>query len=136
MTDQKEKLIHAAIEARNYAYVPYSGFTVGAALLTAEDEIFQGSNIENISFSATMCAERTAIFSAIAKGHRDFRAIAVSGGKKDMDPVDYCIPCAVCLQVMSEFCDPEFEILIVKSEDDVRHYRLKDLLPVTFDSLK
>lgn len=134
--EQENSLIKAALAMRERAYVPYSNFSVGAALLTQSGEIIGGCNVENISYSATLCAERTAIFRAIAQGQRAFQAIAVAGGKKGEAPGNYCVPCAMCLQVMSEFCNPDFEILVVKSTTEVRHYRLKDLLPVVFDSLK
>lgn len=128
-------MIRAALENRNRSYVPYSDFSVGAALLARSGKIYQGCNIENMSFSATNCAERTAIFKAVSEGEAEFTGIAVAGGKRGKEPDDYCFPCAVCLQVMSEFCSPDFEILIVKSEAQVKHFRLKDLLPYLFDSL-
>ena len=132
-TDAAASLIAAAINARQKAYAPYSGFSVGAAVITREGEIFTGCNVENASYSATMCAERTAIFSAVAQGHRDFAAIAVTGGRSGREPEDFCFPCGVCLQVMSEFCSPSFEICIVKSPDEVRRFQLRDLLPVKFE---
>ena len=131
-----QELILKALKARENAYVPYSKFAVGAAVRTKSGEIFDGCNIENISYSATVCAERTAIFSAVSKGNRQFTRIAVAGGDEGKEPEDFCAPCGVCLQVMSEFCGPDFEILLVKSEKEVKRYTLKDLLPVVFDSLK
>ena len=131
-----QELILKALKARENAYVPYSKFAVGAAVRTKSGEIFDGCNIENISYSATVCAERTAIFSAVSKGNRQFTRIAVAGGDEGKEPGDFCAPCGVCLQVMSEFCGPDFEILLVKSEKGVKRYTLKDLLPVVFDSLK
>lgn len=129
-------LAEQALEMRKKAYVPYSEFAVGAALLTKSGEIFTGCNIENISYSATNCAERTAIFSAVAQGSLQFTAIAVAGGMQGKEPVDYCVPCAICLQVMSEFCEPDFEIFVVKSSQEIKRYTLGELLPVMFDSLR
>lgn len=138
MINQKQKIQLAAeaLKARENAYAPYSDFGVGAALLTKDGRIYNGCNVENLSYSATNCAERTAIFKAVSQGEREFAAIAVAGGKKGASPADFCFPCGVCLQVMSEFCEPEFEILIVKSEEEIREFCLKDLLPHVFDSLR
>ena len=133
--ERKVELAELAVKARERAYVPYSHFSVGAALLTEQGEIFTGCNIENSSFPAGNCAERTAIFSAVAAGFQKFDAIAISGGAVGKDPADYCYPCGICLQVMSEFCDPDFEILIVKNPDEIRSFRLKEMMPYTFDSL-
>mgnify|MGYP000977366371 CR=1 FL=1 len=133
--EQENILIQGALTMRRRSYVPYSGFAVGAALLAKSGKIYQGCNIENISFSATNCAERTAIFKAVSEGELQFTGIAVAGGKAGNEPKDFCFPCAVCLQVMSEFCSPGFEILIVKSEHEVKHYKLQELLPFAFDSL-
>ena len=133
--DQKqvELLACAALEARNNAYAPYSGFNVGAAVMTSEDEIFTGCNIENGAYPAGICAERTAIFSAAAKGRRHFKALAVTGGKAGEEPSDFCMPCGICRQVISEFCGPEFEIYVVKSREEIRLFHLKELLPYAFD---
>ncbi len=95
-------LVGAALEARDRAYTPYSHYTVGAALLTAEGDIYQGGNIENASYGATNCAERTAIFKAVSEGRRRFRAIAIAGGMEGQEPVDYAYPCGICRQVMKE----------------------------------
>lgn len=134
--DTEKMLIERALEMREYAYVPYSDFAVGAALLSKTGKIFPGCNIENISYSATNCAERTAFFSAVSQRELQFQAIAVAGGRQGKPPEDFCVPCAICLQVMSEFCAPEFEILVVKSKNEVRRYTLGELLPVVFDSLR
>lgn len=132
----EKKLAEVALEARSKSYTPYSGFAVGAALLTKDGTIFQGCNIENASFTPTNCAERTAIFKAVSEGYQEFAAIAVAGGKKDREPDDYCPPCGVCLQVMSEFCTPDFPIYLVKSREEIQCLRLKDLLPMKFENLK
>ena len=128
------KLAKQAMEARRRAYVPYSGFAVGAALLTKQGVIFQGCNIENVAFTPTNCAERTAIFKAVSEGYREFEAIAVAGGKQGEAPKDFCPPCGVCRQVMTEFCPPEFPVYLVKSEQEVKCCQLKELLPAAFDS--
>lgn len=91
-------LVRTALEARGRAYTPYSHYTVGAALLTAEGDIYQGGNIENASYGATNCAERTAIFKAVSEGRRRFRAIAIAGGMEGQEPVDYAYPCGICRQ--------------------------------------
>ena len=134
--DDIRDLAAGAIKAREYAYAPYSNFTVGAALLTADGTLITGSNVENAAYPAGLCAERTAVFYAVAHGHRGFRALAVSGGQKDCPPEDYCMPCGMCLQVLSEFCGEEFDIFIVKSETDFLHLELKDLLPHAFTIIK
>ena len=131
MTDTKS-LIKAAFEAREKAYAPYSGFQVGAALLTAEGRVYQGCNIENASFGATNCAERTAFFKAVFEGERNFAAIAIVGGKKG-EPVTEAFPCGICLQVMAEFCDPDtFEIILALSGTDHQVFKLREMLPHAF----
>lgn len=126
------ELIKAAIGMLEHAYVPYSDFRVGAALMTDSRKIYTGCNIENVAFSPTNCAERTAFFKAISEGERRFRAIAVVGGKHGKIK-DYCPPCGVCLQVMREFCRPEdFYVILATSEEDYWTYLLADLLPVGF----
>ena len=126
-------LITTALEAREKAYAPYSGFTVGAALLAENGQIFQGCNIESASFSPTNCAERTALFTAVAQGVREFSAIAVVGGKAGETALDYCPPCGVCRQMLAEFCEPDdFEIVIAKSETEYMVKTLEELLPMSF----
>ena len=107
-----EKLMELAKEAMTHAYVPYSGYKVGAALLCADGTVYQGCNMENAAYSPTVCAERTAFFRAVADGHRKFLAIAIAGGPEGEPPAQQCAPCGVCRQVMAEFCGPEFEILL------------------------
>ena len=126
-----KELINAAFSARENAYAPYSNFLVGAALMTKTGEIFTGCNIENASFSLTICAERTAFFKAISENKKDFIAIAIVGGKDS--EIDFCPPCGACRQVMSEFCNDEFNIIIAKSEQEWREYSLSELLPLNFD---
>ena len=129
--DNKE-LIRLALEAREMAYVPYSGFKVGAALLTKEGKVYKGCNIENAGYTPTNCAERTAFFKAVSEGKREFSAIAIVGGKGDL-PTDYAYPCGVCRQVMMEFCDPEiFQIILAVSREKYDIFTLKELLPIGF----
>lgn len=128
----REELIRRALEARKTAYVPYSHYAVGAALLTAEGRIYAGSNVENASYGATNCAERTAFFKAVSEGERSFLAIAVAGGLEGQEPRDYAYPCGVCRQVMQEFVRDDFRIIVAKSEEDYQEYRLDELLPFGF----
>lgn len=123
-----ELLAREAIAAKENAYVPYSHFRVGAALLTASGKIYRGCNIENAAYTPTNCAERTAFFKAVSEGESAFAAIAITG-----DADDYLYPCGVCRQVMAEFCDPkEFQIILVNTESDYRIFRLEELLPGAF----
>ena len=121
-----------AFSARENAYAPYSGYTVGAALLTADGAIYRGCNVENASYGATNCAERTAFFKAVSEGERAFVAIAIAGGLTGEAPADYAYPCGVCRQVMREFCGEDFRILVAKNIDDYKEYRLSELLPYGF----
>ena len=131
-TKMKEKLVRAALMARECAYAPYSGYTVGAALLTGEGEVFTGGNIENASYGATNCAERTAFFKAVSEGKRNFCAIAIAGGLAGQEPVDYAYPCGICRQVMQEFTAPDFKVIVVKNTVDYKEYTLEELLPFSF----
>lgn len=127
-----ENLIQKAIEQLDHAYAPYSDFKVGAALLSSDGQIFTGCNIENFAYGPSNCAERTAIFKAVSEGTRDFKAIAIVGGKHGIIR-DYCAPCGVCRQVMAEFCSPEeFQIILAKSPEDYQIYTLAELLPKAF----
>lgn len=128
---KETELISLAKKAAENAYTPYSGFKVGAALLCKSGKIYTGCNIENASFSPTNCAERTAFFKAVSEGERDFVSIAVVGGK-DGDFTDYCTPCGVCRQVMSEFCGRDFRVILGKNGDDFRVITLRNLLPESF----
>jgi len=126
-----ETLIEYAVEAMGRAYAPYSGFTVGAALLCADGAVYQGCNIENAAFSPTICAERTAFAKAVSEGQREFVAIAVCGGKNGKI-TSVCTPCGVCRQVMAEFCKPDFTVYMAKPGGyEVR--TLAQLLPDSFD---
>lgn len=124
-------LISQAFLARKNAYAPYSKFFVGAALLTADGKIFLGCNVENSSYSPTCCAERTAFYNAVSQGYRKFKAIAIVGGFLDK-PQEFCPPCGVCRQVMQEFCDRDFEIILAKDETNYKKFTLAQLLPEAF----
>ena len=124
-------LVERAKEARKNSYCPYSGFAVGAALLCADGSVYAGCNIENAGFTATCCAERTAFFRAVNDGKRQFKAIAIVGGKKGQEPCELCAPCGVCRQVMAEFCGPEIEIVMTDGKE-LQVKKLEDLLPLAF----
>ncbi len=131
------KLVDAAKEIRKNAYVPYSSFKVGAALLCKNGKVYTGCNIENGSFSPTICAERVAFFDAVKNAEKDFEAIAVVAGDKDDKKLDYAKPCGVCRQVMSEFCDGDFKIILARIEEDgsisgEKSFTLDELLPMRF----
>lgn len=132
MDSQIQELIKTALSMRKMSYTPYSHFNVGAALLSADGKIYTGCNIENASYTPTNCAERTAFFKAVSEGVRDFTAIAIAGGKEDATELDYCPPCGVCRQVMSEFCKDDFKIYLVKSETEYKEYTLTELVPERF----
>ena len=120
------------LEARKNAYTPYSHWAVGAALLTEDGSLFPGCNVENAAYGPTNCAERTALFAAVAQGKREFRAIAIAGGREGEEPSDFCPPCGVCRQALAEFCEPDFEILLVKSNAETQLHTLGELLPLAF----
>jgi len=124
---RNDELFAAAVKAAGNSYSKYSGFSVGAALLTADGRLFIGCNIENASYSLTNCAERTAIFKAVSEGCTDFAAIAVAGSSTE-DFSKPCFPCGACLQVMSEFCGNDMRIILSDGE-----YKLSDFLPKRFD---
>ena len=126
-----ELLIEEAKKAMQKAYAPYSGCKVGAALLCADGTVYGGCNIENASFTPTICAERSAIFKAIYDGKREFTAIAVCGGK-DGVITGVFPPCGVCRQVMREFCDDDFELYLAGANGNYESYTLSQILPVSF----
>ena len=127
----EKELLELAIKAADFAYVPYSKFRVGAALDCSGGTVFTGCNVENSSYGATNCAERTAIFKAVSEGHRDFVRIAVYCA--DGKPEDYSMPCGICRQVMAEFCNSDFKILIVTDQENYYEYTLGELLPKAFN---
>ena len=126
------ELVNLAKEARAHAYVPYSGYAVGAALLCADGTVYQGCNIENASYSPTVCAERVAVFKAVYDGHRDFAAIAVVGGKAGEEITGLFPPCGVCRQVLREFCGLNFKLYLGKENNEFVETTLGDLLPMSF----
>jgi len=128
-----EKLCELAKEAMLRAYAPYSGYQVGAALLCADGTVYQGCNIENASFTPTVCAERSAFFKAIYDGHRNFTAIAVCGGKGGNISSAFP-PCGVCRQVMREFCKDDFQIHLLGADDHLETVTLAQLLPYSFSA--
>lgn len=127
-----QKMIRHAIDQLSFSYAPYSGFKVGASLLTKSGKFYTGCNIENAAYTPTNCAERTAFFKAVSEGERKFEAICVVGGK-DGVLTEYAAPCGVCRQVMMEFCDPEqFQIILATGTEHYDVYTLKELLPSGF----
>ena len=125
------QLNKTALEMRKMAYIPFSGHAVGAALLAKDGRVFTGCNIENSSYSPTICAERTAFAKAISEGCREFTAIAIAGGFGEV-PQDYCPPCGVCRQVMVEFCDRDFAVILARTPDDYKQYTLEEIMPLGF----
>lgn len=131
---QIHELIEIAVRQLQFSYTPYSGFKVGAALLSDNGTIYTGCNIENAAYTPTNCAERTAFFKAVSEGVKDFQAICIVGGKNGK-LTEYAAPCGVCRQVMMEFCDPEqFDIILATGKEDYKVFKLKDLLPFGFGS--
>lgn len=126
-----KELIDAALAARENAYVPYSNFKVGSAVLMEDGSIFSGCNIENASYGATNCAERTAIFNAVSHGHTKIKALAVVG-----DPHNFTFPCGICRQVMVEFAEnKEIPIIIIKNKDEYMVETMEDILPGAFTKI-
>jgi len=123
------ELMAAAAKARKNAYAPYSQFTVGAALLSKDGKVFVGSNVENVSFGLTICAERSAIAAAITAGHRDLEAIAIMTNSEKP-----AVPCGACRQVMAEF-NPSMKVLAATMDGEVEQFSLRDLLPLPTQGL-
>ena len=128
-------LVEKAIKAREKSYSPYSKFAVGASLLCKDGTVYTGANVENSSYTPTVCAERVAFFDAIHKGQRNFSAIAIVGGSAGEEISDFCPPCGVCRQVMGEFCSGDFEIILSNGKE-FKVYTLNELFPNRFDLLK
>lgn len=129
MTDRD--LLEIAAGMMKQSYAPYSHFHVGAALLTKSGKVYTGCNIENAAYPATVCAERTAIFKAVSEGETQFESIAIVGGING-EVKDYCAPCGVCRQVMREFCEAEFRIVLTDSTGLIKECTLDELLPLSF----
>ncbi|NJD03497.1 MAG: cytidine deaminase [Ruminiclostridium sp.] len=123
----ENELIKKAKEAMNRAYAPYSCFRVGAALIGGSGNVYTGANIENISFGATICAERTAVFKAISEGESKLKIIAIAS-----DSEDYIHPCGICRQVLAEFSEKSLRVLCSNKKGDFREYTLEQLLPNAF----
>lgn len=122
-----EKLVSQALQARKNAYVPYSNFKVGAAVLTEDGKIYTGCNIENASYGATNCAERTAIFKAVSEGYKTIKAIAIVGVQND-----YTYPCGICRQVIAEFATDDTKIILGKNDNEYLVKTLDEILPGAF----
>ncbi|NTV90167.1 MAG: cytidine deaminase [Clostridiales bacterium] len=125
------ELAALAMEIRERAYAPYSKFRVGAALLTSTGKVYTGVNVENASFGATNCAERTAVFKAVTDGELEISAIAIAG-----DSVDYLFPCGICRQVLAEFGKKGMKIICCNKNGDFRTYTLEEVLPFAFTEIK
>ncbi|MBQ8428827.1 MAG: cytidine deaminase [Clostridia bacterium] len=128
MTDKE--LMSLAVEARKASYSPYSSFRVGAALLGKSGKVYLGCNIENAAYTPTICAERTAVFKAVSEGEKEFVAIAIVGGRGETI-ADFCAPCGVCRQVLAEFCDADFR-LVLGNPDQIKTYSFAEILPLSF----
>lgn len=124
------ELIALAAQARKMAYAPYSGFCVGAALLGKSGKVYTGCNVENAAYTPTNCAERTVVFKAVSEGEREFAAIAIVGGKGE-EMSDFCAPCGICRQVLAEFCDGDFPV-VLGTPEKYQAYTLAELLPFSF----
>ena len=127
---KEQELINAAKKAMEKSYAPYSHFNVGAALYCGDGKVYLGANIENSSFSLCCCAERNAIFRAVSDGERDFKAIAIVGGKNHKIE-KYCPPCGACRQVLTEFCKENFDIILTNGQK-IKTFKLKDIMPLGF----
>lgn len=127
----EKKLIEKAFDMLNYSYAPYSNFKVGAALLGKSGKIYGGCNVENAAYGPSNCAERTAVFKAVSEGEREFSSICIVGGLNGQVK-DFCSPCGVCRQVLAEFCEKDFEIILVNGQGEVRKFTLGQLLPESF----
>jgi cytidine deaminase len=124
---EEKELLNEALKAREFAYVPYSNFKVGAALITKDSQIFHGCNIENAAYSVTNCAERTALFKAYSEGVTKFETLVVTADTEG--PV---APCGACRQVISELCDADMEVILTNIKGDIQRTTVKDLLPGAF----
>ncbi len=122
-----DSLVKKALEAKEFAYAPYSGFRVGAAVLTSKGSIFTGCNVENVSYGATICAEQTAIVKAVSAGEKEISAIAIA-----CDEEELIFPCGICRQVLNEFKKPETVVVCSNKYGEYREYRIDELLPYAF----
>lgn len=131
----KKDLFKLAKDAMKKSYAPYSNYNVGAALICKNGNVYKGCNIENASYSLTNCAERTALFSAISNGEKEFEAICVVGSKNG-EISDYAMPCGACRQALAEFCYADFKVYVGINENDIKEFKLSELLPCSFDKSK
>ena len=122
-----KNMIRMAMDARDRAYVPYSGFRVGACIKTHTGAYYLGCNIENASFGATNCAERTALFKAVYEGEREFEALAIVS-----DSSNYTVPCGICRQALSEFCEPDMPVICANNEGKDKVFTFGEMLPYSF----
>ena len=122
----EKSLVETAIGMKDKAYAPYSNFHVGAALLGKDGKVYTGCNVENAAYGPSNCAERTDVFKAVSEGCREFEAIAIAGD------AEYCSPCGVCRQVLAEFCDKDFKIILTDCKGGIKTYTLGELLPLSF----
>lgn len=122
-----EQLAQKAVEAKSKGLPTYSNFHVGAALLTESGKVYLGANIENSSYSLTICAERTAVFQAIIDGERNFKSIAIAS-----DAEDFCPPCGACRQVLLELCGKDLEVILINKKGELKTFLLKELIPYSF----
>ena len=129
-----EELLKTAIEARENAYVPYYHFAVGAALLAKSGKVYRGCNVENAAYGPTNCAERTAFFTAVCAGEREFEALAICGGPAGKPVSELCAPCGVCRQVIREFCPDDFPIVLTTDGTKLYETTLAELLPLSFSA--
>ena len=129
-----EELLKTAIEARENAYVPYSRFAVGAALLAKSGKVYRGCNVENAAYGPTNCAERTAFFTAVCAGERELEALAICGGPAGKPVSELCAPCGVCRQVIREFCPDDFPIVLTTDGTKLYETTLAELLPLSFSA--
>ena len=130
--NQIEALIEVARDVRQHAYCPYSHFPVGCALLSQDGKLFTGVNVENVSFGATNCAERSALFTAASLGYRPgfIKSIAVAGATEDFLP-----PCSICRQVLVEWADPETPVFLTRNDGQIKRLKLLDLVPYSFTQM-
>ena len=124
----KKELCEKAVTAKEKALPTYSHFHVGAALLTKDNKLYIGGNIESSSYGLTICAERTALFTALLDGAREFEAIAIAGGDGD----DYCPPCGACRQVLMDYCGGDLKVYLTNNSNEIKEFKLKELIPYSF----
>ncbi|RPI75817.1 MAG: cytidine deaminase [Ignavibacteriales bacterium] len=122
-----QELALKAVEAKLKAHPPYSNFHVGAAVLTEDEKIYSGGNIENSSYSLTICAERVAVFKAVSEGERNFKAIAIASDDKG-----FCSPCGACRQVLHDLCGDNLDVILVNQKKELKILKLSQLLPLPF----